>query len=446
MQENDDSVICAPEARGEAAAAILAFFLTILVHAFLFFAIPYEISFPEVKSGEDEFTMEVLPPQINKKKPEFVEANPYGNSSPPDSPDAAESFKDQRAADIIADPGSKSKMPYLEGEIKNGKKIVEGTSSPEDIIAPQEIMKVVERPLVRPAQPQDVDAPSESSQGGNSGGGAEAREGKEENIEQKPEKGSGGSGGSREGSSGGKEAENIGGAPIKGDDADSKDDDSLIMVKEHSESSDSGKIDRDLGNAGFGAEESSSEPSGNNADNSKLAPSGGQKTLAGNGSQTGRSPEKSAHGKSPPEEDFREESLPVPKQRPQLSMKIPAGPLADNRSHASRQGMLAVDSRFSEFGAYQQRMLEAISRQWNLLGSKYDLIPAIGTQVVIEFWLDKNGDLVRHKILFSNSTNTGRGLCEQSILTTAPYGEWTRDMLNVFGDSAQSVTITFHYR
>ena len=127
-------------------------------------------------------------------------------------------------------------------------------------------------------------------------------------------------------------------------------------------------------------------------------------------------------------------------------MKIPAGPLADNRTRASSQGTVAVDSRFSEFGAYQQRMIEAISRQWNLLGSAYDLNTAVNTIVVVEYPLNKNGELTAISTPFSNSTNTGRGLCEQSILTTAPYGEWTRDMIAALGEQDQQVRITFHYR
>lgn len=127
-------------------------------------------------------------------------------------------------------------------------------------------------------------------------------------------------------------------------------------------------------------------------------------------------------------------------------MRIPAGPLADNRSRASMQGTIAVDSRFSEFGAYQQRMIEAISRQWNLLGSQYDLNTAVNTIVVIEYSIDKTGALASISVLYSNSTNTGRGLCEQSILTTAPYGEWTREMISALGEQNQDVRITFHYR
>ena len=91
-------------------------------------------------------------------------------------------------------------------------------------------------------------------------------------------------------------------------------------------------------------------------------------------------------------------------------------------------------------------MLEAISRQWNLLASKYDLGTAVGTMVIIEYYLNTMGELSKFKILHTTSTNTGTGLCEQSILTTAPYGEWTQEMVNTFGGQDQSVRITFHYR
>ena len=77
---------------------------------------------------------------------------------------------------------------------------------------------------------------------------------------------------------------------------------------------------------------------------------------------------------------------------------------------------------------------------------KYDLATAVGSQVVIEYNLNTKGELTKIEVLFSNSTNTGTGLCEQSILTTAPYGEWTQEMVNTLGTQDQTVRITFHYR
>lgn len=140
------------------------------------------------------------------------------------------------------------------------------------------------------------------------------------------------------------------------------------------------------------------------------------------------------------------QNLPTPKARPSLSMKIPPGPLADNRIHANSTGTVAVDSRFSEFGAYQQRMIEAISRQWHLLASQYDLGNCVNTHVVIEFYLNSKGELTSIKTMYNTSSDIGKTLCEQSIVSTAPYGIWTEEMVKVFGGKDQLVRFTFFYR
>ncbi len=147
-----------------------------------------------------------------------------------------------------------------------------------------------------------------------------------------------------------------------------------------------------------------------------------------------------------PEPGQAAESLPKPKPRPRLSMRTPPGPLAASNTDANALGLVAVNSRFSQFGAYQQRMVEAIARQWHLLGSNYDLTNATNTQVVVEFFLDRTGNITSMRVPFSTSTQTGRSLCEQAILTTAPYGDWTEEMVSAFGGQNQSVTFTFYYR
>ena len=91
-------------------------------------------------------------------------------------------------------------------------------------------------------------------------------------------------------------------------------------------------------------------------------------------------------------------------------------------------------------------MIEAISRQWNLLGARYDLSSAFGSQVAIEFSLNTEGELVNFTVVFSSSTNTATALCQQAILSTAPYGTWTQEMVNTLGEQPQRVKINFLYR
>ncbi len=401
-------------------AALSGIAAALFLHALVYFAAPDRFAEYETATrGGDELKLEILPPEISKRPPEFVEANPFANTEKPDSPDAPDSFTDQRASDIIPDPSSKSKMPYVEGEIKDGKKIVEGTSSPEDILNPQQPFQTLQRPLEQPARVSEFPKPipAVSSTEGESGADSAEKSSQSE--------------GAKIGAEGEKD-----GLP-KSETSDEKN--ALPTDKPN----DTSLADEKFAPSGGGEQtiNTSSAPPKKSAAYGGGKPDDGAET-AENGSRISAQEQPQPTPDTPP----TDESLPAPKPRPYLSMRIPAGPLADNRSRASNQGTIAVDSRFSEFGAYQQRMIEAISRQWNLLGSQYDLNTAVNTMVVIEYSLDKSGNLVSISVLYSNSTNTGRGLCEQSILTTAPYGEWTREMISVLGDSNQDVRITFHYR
>lgn len=394
-------------------AAAVALAITLLVHLGLYFAAPsafLNFSAAQKSEPDGELKLEILPPKIAKKIPDFVEANPFANTEKPASPDAPESFTDQRAADILPDPSSKSKMPYIEGEIKDGRKIVEGTSSPEDALNPQAPLETLERPLEQPAQVSEVETPVQSQT---------AATVQQSQAAQTPQ---------------------------------------AQPEAETSERYDIGAKSSPLPTVA-NAEEKVPNTNPDGADGkTKTAQTNAEKISEAPAQKQAQAKENSAQNQSPAQTEKQtaqnadaptpptDESLPAPKPRPYLSMKIPAGPLADNRTRASSQGTVAVDSRFSEFGAYQQRMIEAISRQWNLLGSAYDLNTAVNTIVVVEYSLNKNGELTAISTPFSNSTNTGRGLCEQSILTTAPYGEWTRDMIAALGEQDQQVRITFHYR
>ncbi|PWM28768.1 MAG: hypothetical protein DBX55_08770 [Verrucomicrobia bacterium] len=466
--------------RSDALAVCVAAVLTILIHALIFWAVPFDIARPkEPARGDLEIAFEQ--PQFDRRLPDTVEANPFANDDTPAS-DSPESFMNQRAADEVTDPDSKSKMPYVEGEIKNGRKIVQGAGSPENAyVAAREVLETLNRPLAQPARTADSsERPAE---------GEKSAQAAERNARQKgaaDSKNSGDSGAQTAQATAGmsgaagesgssadglknadaaakKNAADSGGARA-GLPAEPQESESVFAavpldspIAPNAFSSESGGADsadsarKKSGDASKkdSQKDSSGERLSQNADESAR---GGARN-SGEPSQTfaktsGREPvsEPVSEPESAAEPASESEPLPKPAPRPSLSMKIPAGPLADNRVRASRQGTLAVDSRFSEFGAYQQRMIEAISRQWNLLGAQYDLVSAIGSQTVIEFRLNTRGELTRLEVLFSNSTNLGRGLCEQSILTTAPYGEWTSEMVSVLGSRDCPVRITFYYR
>lgn len=465
MQDKFDRDLYFNANRTDSVAVAVAFLLTVLLHLGAYCALPYALPSPQKKEKPDALKLEILPPKLKIKRPEFIEANPFGNDQKPESPDAPESFKDQRAADEIPDPTSKSRKPFVAGDTKDSQKIVSGTSADQDALSPADVLSTLERPLVRPAQPDEFsDSAAEAAQTTPDSSDSKTRQttrqpdsAEPKQSEQQPEQ-TGTEQPATPEKSDAPQPDRQSTQPQKTpDNADSAPLESEKTRQEQSDSDDAFlkivKTEKSAANAdkarGKTAEKSGAQrPNQTQKRGAKQTQPDAKSPARRQASE--RKPDQSKpETKKPqpkPEEPPVNEDLPAPKPRPTLSMRIPAGPLAENNSHASARGVVACDSRFSEFGAYQQRMIEAISRQWNLLASKYDLGTAVGTIVQIEFYLDSSGALSRFNVVFSNSTNTGSGLCEQSILTTAPYGEWTQEMVNTFGNQDQSVKITFHYR
>ena len=167
MRGNFDSDFYRDGNRYDVPAAVAALVLTALLHVGAYCVVPDEFAHAAPESDDGELKLEILPPKLENRKPEFIEANPFGNDAVPDSPDAPESFKDQRAADEIPDPASKSRKPFVVGENTDSQKIVSGTSSDDDKYSPESVMQTLERPLERPAQPDEASAQQ-------SGGGSPA--------------------------------------------------------------------------------------------------------------------------------------------------------------------------------------------------------------------------------------------------------------------------------
>jgi len=140
------------------------------------------------------------------------------------------------------------------------------------------------------------------------------------------------------------------------------------------------------------------------------------------------------------------EGVPLPQARPRLQVKAPPAPLALTRGRASQMGTLAVDARFSEYGQYTQRMMEAISAQWTQLGRTFDYRTRdIGTRVQVRFLLDPEGHVSELKVIETSASRPATLLVTDAILSRAPYGKWTEQMLAELPEK-QELTITFHYR
>ncbi|MFI3291764.1 MAG: hypothetical protein R3Y46_07800 [Opitutales bacterium] len=401
----------------------LALFLSLIFHLTLYVSMPQ--SFFEISEKIDRYEdleLEILPPmQELKPLPIYIEANPYANEEKPKDSVTKESFQDQRAKDMIVDINSTSDKPFVDGELPDSQKIISGNNNnnPPNFEA-MEITEIMERDLAPPnlkelSSEDFVKKPKEAKPASQLITASTKDFDGDEKAKQAEENSA-----PTEGETTKIAVEDKGESALK----------DIFSVEQMDSSGDIKIKENDLKEAK--AKETKSE------------------NVAQELTQKGDAKEDiSTQQKQDEKEKEQVEevvALPKPKKRPSIDMKITSGILSNNKNRASELGSVAVDSSFSEFGAYQQRMLEAISRQWNLLANEYSLANIANTVVVIEFYLNSKGSLTSFKTLYSNSSHIGITLCEHSIKTTAPYGNWTEDMIAVFGLNDQSVKITFHYR
>lgn len=139
-----------------------------------------------------------------------------------------------------------------------------------------------------------------------------------------------------------------------------------------------------------------------------------------------------------------EASEPTPRPRPRLP-KVAPGPVRNKDSGVSKTGTIAVDAKFSEFGEYMERLIETVSVRWNSLADEA-AAKENKSKVVLRFILTKDGYISEMETRPGTTSKViGIYMCRTAVEEGAPYGPWTAEMVEVFGDS-EDVTFSFHYR
>jgi hypothetical protein len=116
----------------------------------------------------------------------------------------------------------------------------------------------------------------------------------------------------------------------------------------------------------------------------------------------------------------------------------------ENNFGTSNIGPVAYSAKWSSYGTYLHKMMEAIQIQWDriLLDSRTE--PPSGTYVTVKFTMDSKGKITEITEVESTSSEQGKQSCITAITMTAPYGDWTDDMIAVLGNS-QELTFRFYY-
>ncbi|MFA5265421.1 MAG: hypothetical protein WC378_16500 [Opitutaceae bacterium] len=134
-----------------------------------------------------------------------------------------------------------------------------------------------------------------------------------------------------------------------------------------------------------------------------------------------------------------------PRPRPHLDRKARPALFAENKIGTSNIGPMAVDARWSSYGQYLQKMMEAVQAQWEKLlqGRTY---PASGSVVTVKFVMDSSGTITNVVSVDGGmAEQQAKGFCVAAIAEPSPYGKWSDDMVAVLGNS-QEMTFVFYYQ
>ena len=134
-----------------------------------------------------------------------------------------------------------------------------------------------------------------------------------------------------------------------------------------------------------------------------------------------------------------------PMARPQLNnTQTRPAIFKDNQFGTKNLGAVSYDAKWSEYGAYLHKMLEAIQYQWDRILIESQTSPPPGSMVTVKFTIDSKGKITDIGVLESTSSEQGKQSCPAAITLSAPYGDWSEDMIKVLGNS-QDITINFYY-
>ncbi len=136
-----------------------------------------------------------------------------------------------------------------------------------------------------------------------------------------------------------------------------------------------------------------------------------------------------------------------PRPRPQVVRQQQVRPaiLAENKFGTTNIGNIAVDAKWSSYGAYLQRMIDTVQIQWERLILQQSANPAQGSTVTVKFVMNSEGKITRIAGVESTAKEPATRACVSAITDRAPYGPWTDAMKTVLG-AEQEMTFTFYYQ
>ena len=137
-----------------------------------------------------------------------------------------------------------------------------------------------------------------------------------------------------------------------------------------------------------------------------------------------------------------------PMERPRLAastVNARSAPTIKNDFGSKNIGAVAYNAKWSAYGEYLQRLIDAVQVQWERLILRSAFYPTSGALVKVTFKLDAKGEIAEVVEVRGTGGELAQRLCVSAITERAPYGDWTEDMIAVLGKE-QELTFTFHYQ
>ncbi|WP_269537493.1 hypothetical protein [Cerasicoccus fimbriatus] len=385
--------------------------VTVLIHLLAIGLFPWnEIGIIEKERPQNPpLEVEFLPPP--PQMPEFVEANPMAPEEKSDTDKI--SFQDQVAAQEVPDPTQDNDTPAVDGEELESEKIVSGDltaqpgpSAPEMMSEPAPDMPATQQPEEQQQEMAEQQEPQEEQP-------TEQQEQPEEPAEKTVEA---------------EEPQYLDQEIAETEPGMDKAE--ALEVEEEPTAEEGILAATETGEAEVQVEETVEETAQpEKADNSRVQVYMEEVMVTDAAQQAAPSSE------------------PRPQARPRLNfVQTTSGPLKREQRASNRVGAIAVDAKFDKFGAYLQRMIEAIDLQWQILVRSQSTIMAdLGSRVVVRYTINQQGEITNMEVLFSSASRSATAICVEAIQSRAPFGIWTQEMVRTLGES-QNITITYYFR
>jgi len=119
----------------------------------------------------------------------------------------------------------------------------------------------------------------------------------------------------------------------------------------------------------------------------------------------------------------------------------------ENKFGTNNIGLSAYDARWSNYGQYLQKMIEAIQQNWEKLITESKYYPQSGTVVSVTFVLNSKGEIASIKNVQESPDKLANNWCVSGISPREgfSYGMWTDDMVAMLG-TEQEMTFSFLYQ